>query len=149
MVGFALIIIIVAIILLVFLSIYLRNQSTTVVQSFEIQNFILSFLQYTTDCQNNLEFLPINKLISDCYIDNNMVCENGQNACEVLKSSVKDIMDKSWNTNEGSMYKGYYLNIVINNESSMLNISKGQTTANYKESMQDFSNYRVYFRVYE
>jgi len=50
MVGFALIIIVVAVILLVFLSIGLRKDGREDVESYEVASFIQSLLQYHTSC---------------------------------------------------------------------------------------------------
>ncbi|MBU4116158.1 MAG: hypothetical protein KKG94_00235, partial [Nanoarchaeota archaeon] len=66
-VGFALIIIIVAVILLIFLGFYLRAPQKEIIESYEIESFIQSFLQYTSDCESNLEFLPVKNLIFACY----------------------------------------------------------------------------------
>ena len=68
MVGFALIMIIVAIILLIFLSFSLGKSEKETVESYEVESFIQSMSQYTTDCRDNLEYVSIQKLIFDCLI---------------------------------------------------------------------------------
>ena len=71
MVGFALIIILVAVILLIFLGFSLRDQEKETIESYEVESFIQSFLQYTSDCRDNLEFsyftFIINFSIKRCF----------------------------------------------------------------------------------
>ena len=52
MVGFGLIIILVAIIFIVFISIYIRKP-TEKVNDYEANSFIQSVLQYTTNCEED------------------------------------------------------------------------------------------------
>jgi len=64
MVGFAIIIIVVAVILLVFLSIYLLKPSKTNLENYEIKSFINSFLEYTTSCENARSgYLPVRDVV--------------------------------------------------------------------------------------
>ncbi len=136
MVGFALIIIIVAIILLVFLSISLKNPSK-VVESYEVEGFIQAFLQYTTACDGvySSNYLTVRETIFECR--NQQQCINGQNSCEILNSTLQDIMDKNWNVGEDSPVKGYQL-IIKDDAGEIENISEGEVTNNYKSATQNF-----------
>jgi maltodextrin utilization protein YvdJ len=150
MVGFALIIIIVSVILLVFLGFSLRGEQKESVESYEVESFIQSFLQYTTECKaSNLEYLTIQKLIF--YCDEKRECSDGKNTCEVLKSNLKGIIEESWKVEEGSVVKGYELKIDKEN-SEILLIEKGDKTNNYKSSMQTFArsgkSYHILFTGY-
>src|SRR3989338_8353081 len=91
MVGFALIIIVVAVILLVFIGFSIRKPQKENVESYEVANFIQSFLDYTTKCKDsaNLEYLSIQKLIF--YCNNKETCLDGKDACEVLDSTLRGI----------------------------------------------------------
>ena len=109
MVGFALIIIIVAVILLIFLGFALRGQEKETVESYEVESFIQSFLHYTSDCRDNLEFLSVQKLISGC--SNNVRCLDGRSTCEVLEPILKGIVEESWSTGADKPIKGYELRI--------------------------------------
>ena len=136
-VGFGLIIIIVAVLLVIFVSFYLKsNNEKDVAESYEVESFIQVMLQYTTDCRDNLDFLSIQKLVFDC-IDNSS-CDDGRKTCDVLKDTMKKISKESWNIKEGSEVKGYDLLVVYDNE-TLVNISKGNSTNNYRGAKQTFS----------
>ena len=150
MVGFALIIIIVSIILLIFLSISLSNrQQKEAVESYEAENFILASLEYTTECNNGLEYLPIRRLIFACYDEE--TCRNGENTCEVLNSTFKDILSESWKIGDETPVKGYEMSILSDN-SGMLLIQEGNKTQNFKGTIQSFArrgvNYEIIFNAY-
>ena len=67
MVGFALIIIIVAVILLVFLAISLNKSKKEDLGDNEVNSFIQSFLSYTTSCgEYSDSYYSIQKLITEC-----------------------------------------------------------------------------------
>jgi hypothetical protein len=150
MIGFALIIIIVSVILLVFLGFSLREPQKELVESYEVESFIQGFLQYTTDCRDsgNLEYLSIRKLIFDC--NNREKCLDGRESCEVLNSTLTGIVKESWKI-EKRPVKGYELKI-ISNEAEMLVLKEGNITKNYKGSMQDFrtsgNSFEIFFTAY-
>jgi hypothetical protein len=149
MVGFALIIIIVGIILLVFLGFSLREEQKENVESYEVESFIKALLQYTTDCENNVEHLTIQELIFSC--DEKKKCLDGNNTCLVLESNLNKILNESWRVEKGSMIKGYELEI-LKEDSEILSIVKGNQTRDYKSAMQIFSksgnSYHVLFTSY-
>ncbi len=148
-VGFALIIIIVAVILLVFLGLSLNTPQKEIVESYEVDSFIQAFLQYTTDCRDNLEYLSIQKLIFNCYDDE--MCLDERDACNALNSTLIGIVEESWKVEGDRPVKGYELKIIIDEE-EMLLVEKGNITQNYKGSMQDFSksgkDCEIYFKAY-
>ena len=135
-IGFALIIIIVAVILVIFLGFSLRNSQKELVESYEVESFIQTFLQYTTDCRNNLEYLSIQKLIFEC--NNNGKCLDGKDSCEVLNSTLKEIVGIGWGIGETAPTKAYELKI-NSGDNGIILIEEGNKTSNYKGSMQDFS----------
>ncbi len=148
-IGFGLIIIIVAVILLVFLGFSLRDQQKEPVESYEVESFIQASLQYTTDCRDNLEYLSIQKLIFNC--NNKELCLDGRNTCDVLNTTLKKIVEESWKIKGDRPVKAYRLNIT-SNEKEMLLIKQGNTTNNYKGSIQDFSrggnSIEIFFTAY-
>lgn len=129
-VGFGLIIIIVAVLLVIFVAFYLKsNSEEDLVQSYEVDSFIQVMLQYTTDCQDNLNFLSVQSLIFDCIDEEE--CIDGRKTCDVLEDIIKDISEESWNVKEGSVVKGYELLIFYDNE-TLVDISEGNLTNNYR-----------------
>ena len=146
MVGFALIMIIVAVILLIFLSFSLGRPTKETVESYEVEGFIQSFLQYTTDCRDNLEYLSIQDLIFDCK--DKRKCLDGRDACEVLNLTLKGIVDESWQVEGDRPIKGYELKIIVEDE-EMIFLQKGNITKNTKGSMEPFpKEVDVYFNAY-
>ncbi|HEA46720.1 MAG TPA: hypothetical protein ENH99_02970 [Candidatus Pacearchaeota archaeon] len=148
MVGFAIIVIIVAVILLFFISFGLRGEKEAV-DSFEVASFIQSFLQYTTECMDNLDNFSIQQLIFEC--DRESSCFDGRDSCEVLETTLEQISSESWIVSPGSPVKGYELEILFDGE-EMLVIKEGNSTNNLKGSVQNFARSSdlvdVIFRVY-
>lgn len=138
MVGFGIIIVIVAIILLVFLSISLKNPSKSSVESYEVEGYIQSFLQYTTTCEKDYagNYIDVTNLIFKC--EDNLNCYEGSNSCNVLYSTLEGISDENWKYGEEYPVKGYLLNIYSGNN-SIIHIEKGNLTSNYKGSSQSFA----------
>jgi len=149
MVGFALIMIIVAVILVIFLSFFLNRSNEEFVESYEVESFIQSMLQYTTDCRDNLEYLSIQKLIIDCQ--DKKICLDERDTCEVLNFTLNKVIDESWKIDEDRPIKGYKLNIVVD-EAIVLNIQEGNITKNSKGATQFLSrsgiDYEIFFSAY-
>jgi hypothetical protein len=145
--GFAIIIVLVAVILIIFLGFSLRKTSKEI-QSNEADSFVQSFLQYTTDCSliYETDYLAIKDLIVACSKEEK--CFDERNSCEVLNSTTKNIIKESWQIEEGSFVKGYSLEIK-SGEKSILNINEGNSTNNYKGSIQTLPDYiDIEFKVY-
>ena len=156
MVGFGIIMILVAIILLVFLSFALRSGNDSGSESYQVDNFIQSFLQYHTDCEDSREYLTIQDLILACTSGD--LCLDQRETCEVLNSTLFDLIDASWNIGEDTPNRGYVLlirnNIDENNVDILVDLTKGNLTGNFLGASQYFENSRrnakidIYFDVY-
>ena len=133
MVGFALIVIIVGVILLVFIGFSIRDTDQEPIGSYELENFVLSMLHYNIEYNED-----INDLIKNC----NKYNED----CDVLESELNNILEKTWIVENGSVIKGYDLKIT-DKDKEILNIEKGDVTSNYKETSQILSA-EVRFIVY-
>lgn len=130
MVGFALIIIIVAVILLVFLGFSLRSSTKDIVESYEVESFIQSFLQYTTDCRDKTnDILTIRELILEC--NDFEECSDGKKSCEILNSTLNGILMESWKIGVDRPIKGYKLNITSQDQPILL-LEEGNITINSK-----------------
>jgi len=146
------IIIIVAVIILVLLGISLNKPKTTTgVESYEIESFILASLQHTTECSTDLGFSydSVGDLITEC--DFEQVCENGKTACETLNVKLSEIVKNSWQVGADRPVKGYVLNITSDNNEILI-LSDGNITPNYKENSQPLSrrgsDYSIDLKVY-
>jgi len=137
MVGFALIIIIVAIIFIVLLVSYIKNSSQSEnLANQEANSFIQASLQYTTLCEQNLKNITLQELIFTCQKEES--CAYGMNSCSVLNSTIKGLITKSWNVGVNNSIKGYSL-LIFSEEEQILNITSGVVTNNYKGAEQDFA----------
>lgn len=145
MVGFAMIIIVVSVILLVFLTFSLRSPQKDTVESYEVDSFIQSMLIYTTDCEDNIEPLSIQDLIFSC--NKNEKCIDERPSCDVLSSVLADLTKESWPVGDERPIKGYELDITSDTK-NILNIKEGTTTVNSKGSSQEFRRAIVLFKVY-
>ena len=148
MVGFALILILVAIIILVFIGFSIRNPEKESVESYEVESFLHSTLQYTSECENNIEKLSIKKLIVLCNAKNK--CLDERDSCDLLKIELENILNESWQIGEERPVKGYELTIRINeNNQSLLEIKKGEITKSLKGSSQPLSKgMEIFFKAY-
>ncbi len=153
-VGFVLIIIIVAVILLIFLSISLKSPNKGQ-DSYKANSFVQAYLQYTTTCSiREPEYLSVQDLIAECI--KKETCLNGENACDILEETSKNILEKSWIVEEGSLIQGYDLRIISNqetpNEEEILFIEKGNSTNNYQGGSQEYiksgKNIAIFFNAY-
>ncbi len=76
--------------------------------------------------------------------------------CEVLNSSLKAILDQSWNIGENTPIKGYNLRIISEEKGTeikeILLLNKGEKTGNSKGSTQEFvkrgNSFQVFFTIY-
>ena len=139
MVGFALIIIIVAVILLVFLAISLNKSKAESLGENKVNSFIQSFLAYTTDCMEDQDnYYSIQNLIKDC-VKYDSLCLDERKTCDVLNSTLEELVDESWPVGENTPTLGYELIITTENK-PLIEITKGNITNNYKGSpIQEFS----------
>ncbi|VVB83342.1 Uncharacterised protein [uncultured archaeon] len=149
MVGFAVIAIIVSIGILILLSFMIRSPTKGDTENYQIESFIGSALQYTSDCESDVEFLSVQKLVIAC--GNDEICLNEKNSCEVLDSTFTNLVKSGWNAGENSSVKGYNLQVLIDGQEK-LNVTKGNKTINFKGGFQDFArsgrNYEVSLNVY-
>lgn len=148
MVGFVVILVIVGVILLVLFSFMFGNSNNNNTQNYEVENFVTASLQYTTGCENQIEFMSIERLINACDIGT--TCLDGRDSCEVLNETIIELMKSGWNVNNQSSVKGYIL--TISGETEKLSIKEGNQTNNYVGGFQDFANngqsYHVSLNVY-
>lgn len=135
MVGFAVIIVIVAVLILIFLSFALREDNKDNVESFEAESFLQAILQYTTECENSQTYLSIQKLISAC--NEELVCGNNKESCDVLNETLKGLVSETWKVGENRPVAGYSLIVIINGE-DLISIKEGNVTKNSRSSKQDF-----------
>jgi len=137
MVGFAVILVIVAIIFLVVIGFVVKVPNKSNLESYEVESFLGAGLQYTTDCEDYSGFMDIQKLVSYCGEEN--LCLDGRDSCEVLNSTLNQLINSSWNVGEKSPIKGYKLQIKTG-EKEILSLFGGNETYNSKGDFNEFSD---------
>ena len=79
---------------------------------------------YTSSCAVSYEpaYSSVGELIEECY--RGKKCVGGEDSCEVLEQTVRDILGSGWEIGEEFYYKGYEFKIV-GSEETILEISNG------------------------
>jgi|GEM_PF-533405 len=148
MVGFVLIMVIVAVVFLIFLGIFIRRGAPTEVNDArDLSQFLDSIMEYTTECavQPEPAFATVADLARYCRAGD--LCSNSnKSACEVLKSVLGGALDASedvLNVGEDRPYNGYILNISYYQNSSsgmmreeIVSQSYGNCSKRYKGSRE-------------
>ena len=147
MVGFAMIMIIVGVILLIFIGFSLRSPQKETVESYEVESFVQASLQYTTDCVDGYEpqYYSIGGLITAC--SSGEKCLDGRDTCDALNSTLSGIIESSWPSGENYPVKGYELNIT-SDTGEIMSIKKGNETSSSKGAVQYFKGDDIYFTAY-
>ena len=124
-VGFVIIIVIVAVIGLLFLSFMIGTGETVQSSSAEISNFLQASMYHTTDCA--LDYIPnyqnVEDLIRECYQNPSKTCFDGSNVCSVVDSTLKSLIEKSFVIQEDGVNKAYTLEVYYKERDSVENIT--------------------------
>ena len=124
-VGFVLIIVLVAVIALLFLAFSIRRP-VEMQESREIEDFLHSSLSLTTDCKPSEERVyDLRDLIGACY--NNEKCFDDKSACNVLNKTAFELIENSFQVGEEARYKSYNFRIYFQN-TTLLYLSSGEET---------------------
>jgi len=105
-------------------------------------------LQYTTTCEDNLEYLTIQKLISRCKSGSSN-CKDGRTVCVALREEAQGILEESWPI-ENRPEAGFNL-LILNEEENqeIIRINQGNVTNNFKGTTQyPTSDVQLIFNVY-
>lgn len=133
-VGFVMIVVIVAIIGLIFLGITVRNKSEPLEKkSKDVSRFLESAMEYTTSCaiRNEPDYSSIGELLKNCF--NKDKCISGQDACAALDSTISALINSAWKVGPDRPVKGYKFNSTYVSSSTtagILFISKGNCSLN-------------------
>lgn len=145
MVGFVLIVVIVAIIFLVFLGIAFRQPGTGGGrESKDLSHFLGSTMQFTTDCSINYAPSSVGDLIRKCSENKAMLCDSSsEEVCFAAKRTIQDILRASWNAGANSPYKGYKFESIYNSTGKeiVISISEGNCSYNFITSEHLMSAY--------
>ncbi len=121
MIGFGVILLLVAIVLVVFLSLSMGGSDKKAVDSYQVNSFLQAYLQYNSKCQEKnygiIENVSMQNLIKKCYKEEN--CLDERDPCELLNKTSKDMIVESWQIKEGSPRVGYEF-IVADSENNLI-----------------------------
>lgn len=132
-IGFVLIVVLVAVIFLVFLGIVIRqNAPITQQESGDVSRFLESAMEYTTDCAVTSEnaYLSLGELVKEC--NSGTSCLSGINSCEVLKRTAQGAIEANWKVGPDRPIRGYLLNSTYSSESrtkEVVIITKGNCSS--------------------
>jgi|SRR3989344_2697776 len=120
-VGFAVIIVIVMVLGLMFLSFSIDRGGKVEKTSAEISDFLQSSMYHTTNCTTSYvpDYKNVQDLTKACYRNENCINLN-KLACEILEEEYSKIVKDSFQVSEISINKAYKLNIYY--EDSKLDI---------------------------
>lgn len=143
--GFVFIIVIVAVLLLIWISIALTKPVSQGVESYEVESFLSALLQTQTECFDIYEQFNVEKMIFKCSEKD--LCQN-KSSCDILHTTITGILNAAWKT-ENRPSKGYEFNIQSNPE-ILPKISAGNISSNYKSYTEKLGrrNVTVSLRVY-
>jgi hypothetical protein len=151
-VGFSMIIVIVAIILIIFLSFSLKNPQKDTIESYEVEGYLQSLLQKTSDCRSpdNLKNYSVKDLMFRCYADENCLIP-GQKTCDSLVKEIGKVSNQSWNIGKDSPVKGYVVNITVNG-GQLKALAYGNQTRSSKGASQELTRdgnaFNLEFKAY-
>jgi hypothetical protein len=122
------------------------NSQPESVESHEVNSFLDSMLEYTTDCEDRYGVpIDLKSLIKECK--QNKECSNELDSCQVLEKTLKEIVNVSWKTGENRPVKGYSMNIT-SEQGVIFEKTQGNATYNSKSGFQDISSARIKLDVY-
>lgn len=108
-VGFVVVMVLVSVVLLVVLGLSFSPSSS--ISSKNIEQFLQSSLEYTTDCA--LRYVPdyarVKDLVNECK--QNSLCIDSRNACDVLNDTMKGLISEGLQIGPERPFVGYTLNI--------------------------------------
>ena len=113
MVGFVLIIVLVAVIFLVFLGIFVRQDRTDTSTSIEVSQFLESYVEYTSECSLDAGFSY--KKIDELALayERGIPCSSGKSSREVFEETSVELIESSWTFSSESPEKGYRFTAVF------------------------------------
>lgn len=142
-IGFVMIVVIVAVIGLIFLVISLREKPSIERESKDIRLFLDSLGEYTSECAVNYEpdYSRARELLIECY--NGKQCLSGKKACDVLKNILESSIESGYPYGEEMAIKGYFFNSSYSSNSSkeyksIIAIPKGNCSSGIKTGAEEF-----------
>ena len=131
-VGFVLVVVIVAVIFLIFLGLTIRQKSPiTQKESRDVSEFLESMMDYTSKCAvvSDKAYVSLGMLERECYSGSS--CRAGDNACSVLTRTIQEAVESNWKMGADRPVKGYIFNATYSSDALSKNVillTKGNCT---------------------
>lgn len=112
-VGFVVVVVLVAVIALVVLGLALRHPSLQGnAESADIAHFLESVFAMTSECTLRGQYhASMGEVANACATDSKQKCAEGTEACAVLNRTLAAAIAAAWNVNNASAVQGYVLSI--------------------------------------
>ena len=153
MVGFVLIMILVMVILLIVLGFVLTGKKGIEEKDYQLDSFLESALQITTNCSMNGKILTLKDMVPQCVTKQK--CENtNEDICKRMETIFRGAINQSFNPGKESYVKSFSLNIYkIDGEQkeTVTSISEGSQTKTSRVGWSEFikgKNYQIYLKNY-
>ena len=116
MVGFALVVIIVAVVGVLLLGLAIRSNGDKSISNdnYEIRQFLDSAMHVSSDCaiRSNIDFASVSDLVKECYQNPGNSCLSSRdNVCLELNKTLKDIVNSGLKIGPDRPNKGFIMNI--------------------------------------
>lgn len=127
-VGFIMVVVLVAVIFLVFLGFTIRGGPETSAST-EVSHFLDSISEFTTPCSldGGFSYKQLDDLAISC--NQGLLCSSG-NACDILESTLKNLTESAWNFSPNSPEKSYTLTTTFSSREPLIISSENQSACN-------------------
>lgn len=145
MVGFGIIMVIVAVIALVFLALYLSRSSSDIREDYATASFVEGVLSYTTECHEpGKAFIDVRELIYFCN-SAQKACALGID-CELLNETLRGLLEASWDVGANAAVKGVEMSITSESKEIFYYV-EGNATAEYRGYFTEFPRRGEFLKI--
>lgn len=143
MVGFAVVVVLVAVVGLILLVFALRSGTDSKqVEYYEVRQFLDSSMSVTTECtlRSNIDYASVRELVRVCYTSPQTICgKTEKDVCEELDGYLEEIIKRGLRIGPEQPYEGFRLNITFEQSdvgttetiNPVRGISEGNCTGNF------------------
>ena len=139
MIGFGVILILIAIVMVAFLGFSMNSSDKDAVESYQVNSFIQAFLQYNSKCQEEnygiIENVSMQDLIKKCYNEEKCL-KSDKGPCEILNETSKELIVESWQIKPGSPRVGYEFIVADSENNIVASSGEGPETYNARGGRQ-------------
>jgi len=134
-VGFVIIVVIVALIGVFLLSFSLKNNTSTATQSSEVRQFLGSMMEYTGNCSTDQEGTnnELRMNLIACGGNSQITCLSGENVCDSARNTAKQLLSASFKVSNETAIRGYEFSADFDGLSkNIVNVTAGDCSGSYK-----------------